>query len=257
MSRRSTIFDDVMRMPWPVGVVAAIMVFILQQVMLAIEPQSIVGYAFKTPVKMLGYFFITMFLLASFFSFLNQVIRAKRFGSTKSLADIRSLTWRQFESFTAEAYKRQGYSVIETPEGPDNGVDLVLRKDGEKTYVQCKHWKASSVGVEKIRELLGSMTAGGAHNGIFVTSGQYTAPAREFASECGIELVDSDGLAVLIGDLTGEQNAFCSDHATTSSPDCPICNSSMVKRVAKRGTNRGAKFWGCSKYPGCHGTRQL
>jgi restriction system protein len=181
MSRRSTIFDDVMRMPWPVGVVAAIVVFIVQQVILAIELQSVLGQVLKTPVKMVGYFLITMFLLASFVSFLNQVIRAKRFGNTNSLADIRSLTWRQFESFTAEAYKRQGYSVIETPEGPDNGVDLVLRKDGEKTYVQCKHWKASSVGVEKIRELLGSMTADGAHNGIFVTSGQYTQPAKDFA----------------------------------------------------------------------------
>ena len=57
---------------------------------------------------------------------------------------------------------------METPEGPDDGVDLVLRKDGEKTYVQCKHWKANSVGVDKIRELLGSMTAGGAQNGVLL-----------------------------------------------------------------------------------------
>ena len=100
------------------------------------------------------------------------------------MTEIRSLTWRQFESFTAEAYKREGHTVIETPEGPDNGIDLVLRKDGEKTYVQCKHWKANNVGVEKIRELLGSMAADGAHNGIFVTSRQYIKPAN--ASErCG------------------------------------------------------------------------
>lgn len=87
------------------------------------------------------------------------------------MAEIRGLAWRQFESFTAEAYRWQGYTVIETPDGPDNGIDLVLRKDGEKTYVQCTHWKANCVGVEKIRELLGTMAAGGAHNGIFVISG--------------------------------------------------------------------------------------
>jgi restriction system protein len=189
MSRRNTLFDDVMRLPWPVGLVLALLAFIGQQIALSMEIQSPVGHAFKTPVRVLGYFLIAMFLLASFVSFFNQVIRARRFDKTKSLTDIRNLTWRQFESFTAEAYKRQGYTVIETPEGPDNGIDLVLRKDGEKTYVQCKHWKANSVGVEKIRELLGSMTAGGAHNGIFVTSGQYTNPARDFARECGIRLV--------------------------------------------------------------------
>ena len=60
------------------------------------------------------------------------------------MSDLRSLTWRQFESFIGELFREQGYFVMETPEGPDNGVDLVLRKEGEKTYVQCKHWKAAS-----------------------------------------------------------------------------------------------------------------
>ena len=166
MSRRNTLFDDVMRLPWPVGVVLALLTFIGQQIALSIEIQSPIGHAFKTPVRVLGYLLIAMFLLASFVSFFNQVIRARRFDKTKSLTDIRSLTWRQFESFTAEAYKRQGYTVTETPEGPDNGIDLVLRKDGEKTYVQCKHWKANNVRVEKIRELLGSMAAGGAQFGL-------------------------------------------------------------------------------------------
>ncbi len=66
------------------------------------------------------------------------------------MSDLRSLSWRQFESFIGEYFREQGYFVMETPEGPDNGVDLVLRKDGEKTYVQCKHWKTNTVGVEKV-----------------------------------------------------------------------------------------------------------
>jgi restriction system protein len=168
-----------------------------------------------------------------------------------------SLTWRQFESFTAEAYKRQGYTVIETPEGPDNGIDLVLRKDGEKTYVQCKHWKANTVGVEKIRELLGSMAAGGAQNGIFVTSGRYTEPAREFARECGIKLVDGDALATLIGNVHREKNTATSDDETSPTLACPICSAPMVKRVARKGANAGGSFWGCSTYPQCRGIRQV
>ena len=256
MSRRNTIFDDVMRMPWPVGAVLALIVYVGLQLLLGSMSQDPMGQAVKTPIKMVSYFFITMFLMASFLSFLSQIIRAKRFGNTKSLADIRSLSWRQFESFMAEAYKREGYFVSETPEGPDGGFDLVLRKDGEKTYVQCKHWKAGSVGVEKIRELLGSMTAGGAHNGIFVTSGQYTTPAREFARECGIKLVDGDRLATLIGDVTGERHGDSSEFETVTNPTCPICSSPMVRRVAKRGANAGNSFWGCSTYPHCRGIRR-
>jgi hypothetical protein len=36
-------------------------------------------------------------------------------------------------------------------------------------------------------------------------------------------------------------------------PTCPVCSSPMVKRSAKRGTNAGNEFWGCSQYPRCKG----
>lgn len=37
--------------------------------------------------------------------------------------------------------------------------------------------------------------------------------------------------------------------------DCPLCSSSMILRTARRGRNSGRQFWGCSRYPACHGTR--
>lgn len=229
MSRRSTNFNDVMRMPWPVSIVLALIVFAGFQIYQAMVPQGPMGQAIQSVVKIVTYFFIAIFLLASFFSYLSEVIRNKRFGDTHSLSDIRGLIWRQFESFTAEAYKRQGYHVIETPEGPDNGVDLVMHKEGEKTNVQCKHWKATNVGVEEIRELLGSVIAGGAHNGIFVTSGYYTNPASEFARNCDIKLVNGNELAALIGGMSEEQIDIASNLKTTSAVACPECSAPMVK----------------------------
>jgi restriction system protein len=29
----------------------------------------------------------------------------------------------------------------------------------------------------------------------------------------------------------------------------------MLQRIAKRGSNAGNQFWGCSTYPACKGTR--
>jgi restriction system protein len=204
-----------------------------------------------------AYFFIALFLFASFLSFLTQKIRSKRFKTTKSMSDLRSLSWRQFESYIGELFREQGYFVMETDEGPDNGIDLVLKKDGEKTYVQCKHWKANSVGVEKVRELLGAVTAGGAHNGIFVVSGYYTNPAKEFARECGIRLVDGDELGHLLGGSIDESDDPLVISEQASEVTCPDCDAPMVKRVAKRGANKGNSFWGCSKYPECRGIRQV
>ena len=47
-------------------------------------------------------------------------------------------------------------------------------------------------------------------------------------------------------------------HARTdahSTPDCPVCGASMVRRVAKKGANAGEAFWGCTRFPQCRGTR--
>lgn len=38
---------------------------------------------------------------------------------------------------------------------------------------------------------------------------------------------------------------------------CPQCQSPMKLKTAKKGANRGNKFWGCSQYPRCYGTRDI
>lgn len=40
-------------------------------------------------------------------------------------------------------------------------------------------------------------------------------------------------------------------------PRCPVCNSPMVLRVARRGPYAGKQFYGCSKYPACKGILNL
>jgi DNA-binding helix-hairpin-helix protein with protein kinase domain len=45
--------------------------------------------------------------------------------------------------------------------------------------------------------------------------------------------------------------------AAAHAPSCPRCGSMMIRRVAKRGANAGGQFWGCSRYPGCRGARNV
>ena len=42
---------------------------------------------------------------------------------------------------------------------------------------------------------------------------------------------------------------------SSNTPSCPVCSSPMIMRRAKRGSNAGNEFWGCSDYPQCKGTR--
>ncbi|WP_265088566.1 topoisomerase DNA-binding C4 zinc finger domain-containing protein [Psychrobacter maritimus] len=45
------------------------------------------------------------------------------------------------------------------------------------------------------------------------------------------------------------------DHVTilAQAPNCPKCNSEMIKRVAKKGPQQGQTFFGCSQFPKCRG----
>lgn len=40
-------------------------------------------------------------------------------------------------------------------------------------------------------------------------------------------------------------------------PDCPKCGKPMAKREAKGGPNGGRRFWACTQFPACLGTRLL
>lgn len=42
---------------------------------------------------------------------------------------------------------------------------------------------------------------------------------------------------------------------SAGSETCPICDSAMVLRKARRGPKAGTTFWSCERYPSCHGAR--
>ncbi len=57
------------------------------------------------------------------------------------------------------------------------------------------------------------------------------------------------------GDGASSQQAFERSRDGESSPACPLCGSPMVLRTAKQGKRAGQRFWSCSRFPDCRGTR--
>jgi restriction system protein len=45
------------------------------------------------------------------------------------------------------------------------------------------------------------------------------------------------------------------DSSDPPAPACPQCGQRMVLRTAHKGPHAGSRFWGCSAYPNCKGTR--
>jgi len=265
----SDVFDMLRTVPWWVGVLAAGFFCVLGLVTAAFTGHSPAGKAFQPIVFMFFAMLAGVALLAALFSAIGALSRRKLLDGQANLESVRALSWVQFEQLVGEAFRRQGYTVEETGGGgADGGVDLILRGRGETVLVQCKQWRERQVGVPKVRELFGVVTAERASRGILVTSGSFTHEAQSFASGKPLTLIDGPALARLIQDVRASAAVAGPAPAPTPAavpsqspasapvtPTCPQCASPMVLRVAKKGANAGSSFYGCSRYPACKGTR--
>lgn len=204
----------------------------------------------------LPFFFSIMALISGINSFREK----KLYDGVESRPDVSALnemSWEDFERLVGEYYRRIGFQVTrEGGNGPDGGIDLVLRKDDEIHLVQCKQWKSYKVGVQTVREFYGVMAARGVAGGYFVTSGEYTEEAQKFVRGLNLELVNGRKLREIIDVAQKKPSVSAIKNETwktTFAPSCPKCNSEMLKRVARRGINAGKEFWGCSAFPKCNG----
>ena len=258
--------------PWWVSVVIAAIVYGgMRWIAPSIEFKNQMLKSIGAAMPQAAWVFGLLFLFPALVSFLKRKQRQKLLDSRRNIDSMRDLPWKEFELLIGEAFRRQGYTVEERGGGgADGGVDLMLRKGGERILVQCKHWKSRQVGVNVVRELYGVMVHEKAAKAIVAISGEFTEEAKSFARGKPLELINGPELfrlisSVQVGPATQkaepvlakmEKDAYqTKNKASGSAGVCPECGSEMVRRVAKRGTNAGSSFWGCSMYPKCSGTR--
>lgn len=218
MSRRrktsgaDAVTDLVAKLPWWVGVVLAVVIYVgLHRLAapVAVTPLQ-PGQAGAQVVRMIiqsmasvGQYLVPAFCL------IGAGLSAYRQRERRGLVDrvtqnpaanmLNGMSWRQFEKLVGEGFRRQGYAVKETGGGgADGGVDLRLTRNGETYLVQCKQWRAFKVGVDVVRELYGVMAAEGAAGGFVVTSGRFTDEAAKFASGRNVTLLNGKELQTLI-----------------------------------------------------------
>jgi restriction system protein len=226
----------------------------LKYVVPAIIPENPLFLAMKTAGPTIAPYLAILFLVPMPFAYLNGRRKRKLVDTHRRLSDVRSLSWREFEEYIAEIYRRRGYTVRENlAGGPDGGIDIHLERDGKLHLVQCKHWKSNKVGVSVVRELYGVMVSEGALSASVVTTGMFTEEARQFAADKAIDLIDGNQLEGLMGATTRRHNQ--PKQAESTAIECPRCGSSLVRRKARRGKQAGQAFWGCSSFPRCRYTR--
>lgn len=204
--------DLVSLLPWWVGVAIAVVGYVVLHRMAtpvpatAIQPGQVGNLITHTVISgfaTAGQYIVPLVGLVgavmSFFRRRQRTALVTDVAQAKSANALDGMSWREFEILVGEAYRLQGYQIIETGGGgADGGIDLALTKGNEKFLVQCKQWKAFKVGVDVVRELYGVMAAKGATGGFVVTSGRFTEDAKAFADGRNVQLVDGPKLFAMI-----------------------------------------------------------
>lgn len=258
-------------MPWPVGIAVGIVGFITVRygiawwlshkggpLLQAFAGQSDVIFA------PLAWMLLGLCWIAALLSYLGTRKRQRFLDTRTNLDSLAAGGWRQFEQLVGEAFRRQGYGVEETGlGGPDGGIDLILRKDGQRTLVQCKQWKCQQVGVSVVREMAGLLTHHQAQAVKIVCIGSFTPDAEVFARGKPIELIGGEELLQMIHAVKTPGNTLpppaqrteptlpARPDSTPAAPACPRCGGALVQRT-NRSTGQG--FLGCSRFPRCRGT---
>lgn len=274
---RRGFFDDLIKLPWPVALVVGVLGYagIRHGIPMFLSRQGgTFGQAFATQNHVfapLAWMFLAACALCALVAFAYARKRRRLLDTQTGLDSIAAVGWRDFEHLVGEAFRRQGYNVEETGlGGPDGGIDLILRKDGRRTLVQCKQWRRRRVRVGVVREMYGLLAHHGAHAVRIATVGGYTREAARFARGKPIELIDGATLLTMV--RSAQQPSQLAAAAMVPAPEttrtapviasvvavdaalpaCPRCGSVMVQRTNRRTQDT---FWGCTGFPACRGTR--
>jgi restriction system protein len=126
------------------------------------------------------------------------------------LATVRAASPGFFERLVIELLLRMGYGGSRLDAGEaigrsgDGGIDGIIKEDRlglDVIYIQAKRW-SNTVGAKEVRDFVGSLVGHSASKGVFITTSDYSADARNYIKTIGhkVILIDGERLAGLMID---------------------------------------------------------
>jgi hypothetical protein len=111
--------------------------------------------------------------------------------------DWRSLRGHPFEDFLREVLEELGYSVQRTETTVDQGVDLIVERDGVKVAVQAKSY-ADALGDDAVQQVYAGMAFYKCQRCVVIANSGFTPSARELAVQRGCMLIDGSQMPALL-----------------------------------------------------------
>lgn len=118
--------------------------------------------------------------------------------------EIDRMTGSEFENYLSIFFKKLGYEVKQVGSSKgDYGADLIITKDNIVTAIQAKR-HTSLIGIDAVREVLGSLKYYNCNEGIVITNNYFTKQAKFLAKVNNIKLWDRKVLIQKINDLSSK-----------------------------------------------------
>lgn len=117
-----------------------------------------------------------------------------------SPVELRDWSVEKVRALTAVLAETEGHVVTRLAGNPD----FALARPGEKkprVLVSCVSGHGGPVTPKRMRELMGAMTLESVGIGWFVSPAGFTAEARAYAAQHGIQLIESEALLTMLRDL--------------------------------------------------------
>jgi restriction system protein len=177
----NSLFAILLRSPWWASALAGAGVFVAGKLFL---PVAYAAFA-TTP-------FVVIAAVAGW----RQLRAPSATQLASRLERIRAMPAEEFARALEEAFRREGYGVARLTGA---AAELELTKGWKVTFVAARRWKARHAGVEPLRELDRLRRARQAQESIYVTAGELSEPARKFAAEKNLRVLEGAELAKLLG----------------------------------------------------------
>jgi restriction endonuclease Mrr len=114
------------------------------------------------------------------------------------MAAIMGLSPAEFENFCGLLLERMGYTQVRVRgKAGDGGIDLTMYHGDTLVIAQCKRYQ-NNVGAPALREFYGTLVHSEAAHGFFITTSDFTPPAREWIQGKPITLINGARLLFVV-----------------------------------------------------------
>lgn len=125
-----------------------------------------------------------MFIVATVIGVIWLFVKMRRDQVCKiTMSDIDKMSGIEFERFLVRCFKNDGYKVEHIGAGgSDFGVDLIAKKEGNKTAIQAKRYKGR-VGNEAVQQVVAGAAYYKCDYAAVITNSEFTKAAIKQARE--------------------------------------------------------------------------